>query len=167
LSKPRDQMDPVNRQEEALRVAEELLTDIELERLKASEVVLKASRIARLVGHEDLTTFLGHERVGYPTDGTTTEWIGRAGRWSGDEDKFYPVSISKMEATLDAENQAVTAMQGGGNYSGDHITIASREHDNRIAGHARNAGDHVGHMRPSGRHGLRHGGTDLPRTPLQ
>ena len=117
-----------------------MLTDIELERLKASEVVLKASRVARLVGHEELTTFLGYERNGYPTDGTATDWIGRAGRWSGDEDKFYPGSISQIEATLDAGNQAVTALQGGGNYSGDYITIASREHDNRIAGHARNAG---------------------------
>ena len=131
----------MNRQEEALRVAEELLTDIELERLKASEIVLKASRIARLIGHEDLTTFLGYERNGYPTDGTATDWIGRAGRWSGgDEDKFYPESISKVEATLDAANQAVTAMQGGGNYSGEYITVASREHDNRIARQARDAG---------------------------
>lgn len=81
-------MNPVNRQEEALRVAEELLTDIELERLKASEIVLKASRLARLVGHEDLTTFLGYERNGYPTDGTARDWIGRAGRWSGDEGMF-------------------------------------------------------------------------------
>jgi len=57
-------------------VAEEVLTDIELERLKASEVVLKASRVARLVGHADLETFLGYERNGYPTDGTSTVWIG-------------------------------------------------------------------------------------------
>ncbi len=71
LSDPHDQIDHVNRQQEALRVAEEVLTDIELERLKASEVVLKASRVARLVGHADLETFLGYERNGYPTDGTS------------------------------------------------------------------------------------------------
>ena len=130
----------MNRQQEALRVAEELLTEIESKRLKASEVVLKASRLARLVGHDDLTTFLGYERNGYPTDGTATDWIGRAGRWSGDEDKFYPGPISKIEANLDAANQAVTAMQGGGNYSGDYITIAAREHDKRIASHAHLAG---------------------------
>ena len=37
------QIESVGRQEEALRVAEELLTDIELKRLKASEIALKAS----------------------------------------------------------------------------------------------------------------------------
>ncbi|GCD88202.1 hypothetical protein [Nocardioides sp. LS1] len=130
----------MNRQEEALRIAEELLTDIELERLKASEIVLKASRLARLVGHEDLTTFLGYERNGYPTDGTATAWIGRAGRWTDDEDKFYPKSISKIEANLDAANQSVNAMQGGGNYSGDYALVASRDHDTRIASHANLAG---------------------------
>lgn len=130
----------MNRHEEALRVAEELLTDIELERLKASEIVLKASRLARLVGHEDLTTFLGYERNGYPTDGTAKDWIGRAGRWSGEGGKFYTVSISKIEAALEAAKQSVTAMHGGGNCSGDHVTIASREHDNRIASHANVAG---------------------------
>jgi hypothetical protein len=46
------------------------LTDIELKRLKASEVVLKASRLARLVGHTELTEFLGFERNGYPTEGS-------------------------------------------------------------------------------------------------
>lgn len=131
---------PVNRQEEALRVAEELLTDIELERLKASEIVLKASRLARLVGHEDLTTFLNYERNGYPRDGSATEWIGRAGRWADDQDSFYPKSIAKIEANLDAANQAVNAMQGGGNFSGDAALIASRDHNTRIASHANLAG---------------------------
>lgn len=131
----------MGRQEEAIRVAEELLTDIELERLKASEIVLKASRVARLVGHDDLTTFLGYERNGYPTNGTTTVWIDRAGRWSSkDEDKFYPQSIAKVEANLEASQEAITAMRGGGNYSGDMIALASREHDTRIAQHAQVAG---------------------------
>lgn len=39
----------MDRQDEALRVAEELLADIELQRLKASEIVLKASRLARFI----------------------------------------------------------------------------------------------------------------------
>lgn len=131
----------MGRQEEARRIAEELLTDIELERLKPSETVLKASRVAQLVGHDDLTTFLGYERNGYPTDGSASEWIGRSGRWTDeDEGMFHPAPIAKIEANLDSANQAVTAMQGGGNYSGDYITIAAREHDGRIASHANAAG---------------------------
>lgn len=131
----------MGRQEEAIRVAEELLTDIELERLKASEIVLKVSRVARLVGQDELTTFLGYERNGYPTDGSGRAWIGRAGRWSDKDDgTFYPQSIAKIEALLEASQESTKAMQGGGNYSGDYIAIAAREHDNRIAQHANAAG---------------------------
>ncbi|WP_157129081.1 hypothetical protein [Nocardia amamiensis] len=42
---------------EALRPAEELLADIEMKRLESSEIVLKASRLARLAKHGDLQTF--------------------------------------------------------------------------------------------------------------
>jgi hypothetical protein len=120
----------VGRQEEALRVAEELLADIELERLKASEIALKASRVARLVGHEELIEFLRYERSGYPLDGTANEWIDRTGRWSSQEEsKFYPLSIAKVEAQIAAAQQAVEALQGGGNYSGDAALLASRDAD--------------------------------------
>ncbi|MBK9726449.1 MAG: hypothetical protein IPO89_15830 [Actinomycetales bacterium] len=131
----------MGRHEEALRVAEELLTDVEQQRLKASEVVLKASRLARLVGHDDLTTFLGYERSGYPTDGSATAWIGRAGRWSeSDEGKFYPAAIAKIEAKLAGAKESITALRGGGNYSGDYIAIAAREHDQLIGTQAMAAG---------------------------
>lgn len=122
----------MGQQDEALRVAEELLADIELKRLKASEIVLKASRIARLVGHDELSELVAAERNGYT--GSETKWIKRAGRSSGDDDgKFFPQSISKVEAGLEAAQQAITALQGGGNYSGDYILGASRDHDNRIS----------------------------------
>ncbi|WP_449281356.1 AbiTii domain-containing protein [Leucobacter sp.] len=128
----------MGRQEEALRVAEELLADIELKRLKASEIVLKASRIARLVGHDELSEFLAAERNGYT--GSEAQWIKRSGRSSEDDDgKFFPQSIAKVEAGLEAAQQAITALQGGGNYSGDYITLASRDHDTRISQQARNA----------------------------
>jgi hypothetical protein len=130
----------VGRQEEALRVAEELLADIELERLKASEIVLKASRLARLVGQDDLMEFVGYERNGYPTDGSANRWIDRSGRWSSSEKgKFYSVSISKVEALLASSQQAVEALRGGGNFSGDFIIPASRLHDDRIDSHATSA----------------------------
>lgn len=130
----------VGRQEEALRVAEELLVDIELQRLKASEVVAKASRVARLVGHDGLIEFLGHERSGYPTDGSATVWIDRAGRWASQEERtFYTQSIAKVEANLAAAEKAVDALRGGGNFSGDTAYIASRDHDQRIGSHANTA----------------------------
>lgn len=127
----------MGRQDEALRIADELLADIELQRLKASEIVLKASRVARLVGQEELIELLGFERKGYPTDGSAFKWIEKTGRWSDQKaEKFFPLSISKIEALLASSQEAIEALQGGGNYSGDYALVASEKHDNRIAFHA-------------------------------
>lgn len=135
----------MGRQEEAIRVADELLADIELKRLKASEVVLKASRLARLVGHTELTEFLGCERNGYPTDGSAWEWIGRSGRWAEREkNTFYTYSIAKVEAEVESAQQAIDAMRGGGNYSGDYALLASRGHDERILRSSANLGTWTG-----------------------
>lgn len=135
----------VGRQEEAIRVADELLADIELKRLKASEIVLKASRLARLVGHTELTEFLGFERNGYPTDDSAMAWIGRAGRWAGEEtEAFYSVSIARLEALVESTQQTVDALRGGGNYSGDMILPASRNHDERIIKSSANLGTLTG-----------------------
>ena len=95
--------------------------------------------MARLVGHEGLINTPGYERNGYPTDGSATEWINRTGRWSLiDEAKFYPASIAKVEANLAGAHEAVEALRGGGNYSGETVAIASREHD-LSSGHTRTA----------------------------
>lgn len=120
-----------------MRVAEELLADIELERLKASEVVLKASRLARLVAHDDLLTFLGLERNGYTGEGSEANWINRSGRRADEESgKFYPIPIAKVEANAEAAREALKTLQGGGNYSGEWASIAGREHDGNIRGHS-------------------------------
>ncbi|MGF3053984.1 hypothetical protein ACQUSY_08480 [Microbacterium sp. YY-03] len=135
----------MDRQGEALRISEEFLGDIELARLKASEIVLKASRLARLVGRDDLTEFLTYERGGYPKGSDAAKWIDRSGRWAAkDENKYYPQSIAKVEASLQAAETAIEAMRGGGNYSGDMILPASRDHDSRIAGQAQAAGIWLG-----------------------
>ncbi|MFB6672985.1 hypothetical protein ACFCWG_11425 [Streptomyces sp. NPDC056390] len=109
------------------------MPDIELKRLKACEVVLKASRIARLVGHTELTEFLGFEPNGYPTDGSARAWIGRAGCWADREkNTFYTHSIAKVESQVESGRQAIDAMRGGGNYSGEKALLASRGHAERI-----------------------------------
>ncbi|MBF6174396.1 AbiTii domain-containing protein [Nocardia blacklockiae] len=125
----------MNRQEEALRLAADLLEDIELQRLKVSEIVLKASRVARLVDHDQLLLFLRYERKGYPLDGSANDWISRADRWTDKNDyKLNPSPITRLEATLEGGRQALDALKSGGNYSGEYASIAAREHDAKIIG---------------------------------
>ncbi|WP_084774465.1 AbiTii domain-containing protein [Nonomuraea candida] len=127
----------MDRQAEALRVAEQLLDDIETKRLKASEIILKSSRLARLSGHDELHELLEFERDGYPNDGRAKNWIDRVGRRSSSDDgKFYSAPLVKIESSVEATRSALTAMQGGGNYSGEWASIAGREHDQKIAAQA-------------------------------
>lgn len=127
----------VNRQKEALNIAEELLADIELKRLKASELVLKASRLARLVGHDQLDEFLQWERGGYEGADADNPWISRAGRWLNvEKTRLYTASIAKLEAEVEANLRALETLRGGGSYSGEYASVAAREHDQKVSSHS-------------------------------
>lgn len=67
-----------SKREEALRLAEELLADIELERIKPASVARKASRLARLIDDVEAIEWLGFEVSGFPNAGsgklTPDEW---------------------------------------------------------------------------------------------
>lgn len=75
-----------NKREEALRLAEDLLADIELDRIKPASVARKASRLARLIDDAEAIDWLGFEVSGYPNGGSgklpTVQWDAavRSGR---------------------------------------------------------------------------------------
>lgn len=75
------------KKDEALKLTEELLTDIELERLTPTSTVRKASRLARLMDDVEASAWLGYEVGGYPSNGngkglSVAEWTAavRSGR---------------------------------------------------------------------------------------
>ncbi|WP_210769328.1 hypothetical protein [Occultella kanbiaonis] len=127
------------RQNEARALAYDLITDIELGRLNSSELVLKASRLARLTGHEYLNTLVTLERDGYKGS-APEEWVRRTGRIAEEkEDGKYTLwtySIGEVEAQIRSAEGALQALRGGGNYSGDYIITASGNHDGKIQGAA-------------------------------
>lgn len=72
--------------EHILELATELLDDIELSRLNAESLLLKASRLARLVGSDEIRQWLGYEMSGYPsTEPLSVKYIGYTGRWINHE----------------------------------------------------------------------------------
>lgn len=65
-----------------VELAAELLDDIELSRLPAETLLLKASRLARLAGSDEVQKWLGYERGGYiSTDSLSLKYVGLTGRW--------------------------------------------------------------------------------------
>jgi AbiTii len=61
-----------SRRSEALKLAEELLSDIELSRLPPTDIARKTSRLARLLDDEVSTIWLRHEIAGYPIQADNT-----------------------------------------------------------------------------------------------
>ncbi|EAP99444.1 hypothetical protein JNB_04710 [Janibacter sp. HTCC2649] len=127
----------MDRTAEALLLSEEILEDIELSRLSPMQIVMKASRLVRLVPNEDFANFLRYEREGYPLDGTDGAWLRRAGRESGkSEGKYFFVPLSKIVANAESSKARLDSDKGGRSFSGDYGSIASTNHDNHLSKHA-------------------------------
>jgi hypothetical protein len=90
------------REKHVLALAKELLDDIELSRLAAEPLLLKATRLARLIGNEEILNWLKYEGIGY--DGTSPislKYMGLTGRWSDYKNKLgYWGPLAQQEITI-------------------------------------------------------------------
>src|SRR4051795_10475392 len=83
----------MNRQEEALRLAEELLTDVELSRVEPDAALLKGMRLARLTDNFEAQDWLRLELGGYTSaDAAAARLCGR----SAGDDKFYSQPLGAL-----------------------------------------------------------------------
>lgn len=118
----------MDRHSEALRLAEELLTDVELSRCKVQQLVLKASRLARVMQDDQARVWLGFELNGYPSDPRVADLVTHMGRWVDDaHEKAYLGPLTQMSAIVEAQEQKLVAMRGA-SFAGEYGSIAAREH---------------------------------------
>lgn len=114
---------PPSRRGTALELAADLLTDIELSRIPAPEILKKTSRLARLLDDTDAIEWLNYEVHGYPEDGldgASTRAAIRSGRRASavdlDEDakdkgeaRYWTSRIDRLQATYDAGMARISA----------------------------------------------------------
>jgi hypothetical protein len=95
-----------SRSEHILDLAKELLDDIELSRLSAESLLLKASRLARWVGSDEIKYWLNLEMKGYNSShDISLKYMGITGRWiNREEGKGYWGPLAQQEAALEAQN---------------------------------------------------------------
>ena len=74
-----------SRQDEALQIAEDLFTDIELSRSSTARRALKAQRLARLTRNAKAMEWLGFELEVVPRTEAGRAWMSRTGRWTPGE----------------------------------------------------------------------------------
>jgi AbiTii len=129
----------VNRQQEALALAEEVMTDVELSRGAVDKHVLKAMRLARLMRDEEAQRWLGYEIEGVPGDAGGKAWMSQTKRWTNqDEGLGYWMPASQLEATR-AGAEAARAAQTGVSLSGDMLFPIMRERSATIASYTAEA----------------------------
>lgn len=79
----------MSNQAEALKLAGELLADIELSRLGIEQCLLKGNRLARLVVDDEILTWIGYELRGYDNSETAHRYMTETGRWEDGGDRGF------------------------------------------------------------------------------
>jgi len=96
-----------------MKLARELLDDIELDRLPADKLLLKVSRLARLTGSETIRKWLNLEMLGYNgKDPVSLEYMGRTLRWTNYEKKegFWG-SLAVQEAAINSAEVRIKQLE--------------------------------------------------------
>jgi hypothetical protein len=116
-----------SRREEALRLAEEILGDIELSRVSPVDAARKTSRLARLLDDSEALEWLHYETSGFPTKETggltaaATAAAKRSNRLAQIDQEgqpsYWTPSLGALQADIDAASAALQA--GGGAVGGD------------------------------------------------
>ncbi|MEX2440460.1 MAG: hypothetical protein WD739_11405 [Actinomycetota bacterium] len=122
--------------EYARTLADELLGDIELSRIPADQLALKASRLARLVNHDELLALLVFELNGYTRSREAEKYMDWTGRWI-DKEKgtAWWAGLGSIEGVIDAQEKRLEGLSMP-SLSGDGIVLAAAGIQKAAAGAA-------------------------------
>ena len=101
-----------SKSEHILELAKELLDDIELSRIPAESLLLKASRLARWVGSDEIKYWINLEMKGYNAKNEISlKYMDTTGRWTDKiKEKGYWGPLAQQKAALEAANIKLRAM---------------------------------------------------------
>jgi hypothetical protein len=104
-----------------VELARELLDDIELSRIDADKLILKASRLARFAGSDEVRTWLKYEMGGYENTPIGIKYMSLTGRWTdAEKQEGYWGPLSQQETLIQAYKSQLAAMRtpdAGGDYA--------------------------------------------------
>jgi len=124
-----------NKSEHIFQLAKELLDDIELSRLSGEPLILRATRLARLINSEEIQSWLQYELKGYTCESELEiKYMTKTRRWAKededeDEDEEYRAyweSFAHQEAAIQALEIQLTQLRP--QKSATSITIISNSY---------------------------------------
>lgn len=116
--------EPQSEAEHILALSRELLDDIELDRIASDKLLLKASRLARLAGSEEIRKWIGFEMQGYnSSDELALRYMTLTGRWTDyKEKKGWWGPLAQQEASIEASKARIDATKLG-SMSGENMVF--------------------------------------------
>lgn len=110
-----------------LELATELLDDIELQRIPLQAALLKAGRLARLVGDDEAQRWIAMELYGYQDDEVGRRHMDFTARWiDKPTNKGYWAGAAQLEVQLDALKARLQTLRLP-DVSGEWASVALRE----------------------------------------
>lgn len=106
-----------NRTDEARKVSEALLDDLEGSISKIDAILMRAKRLARLMRDSDAQAWLDLETRGYPDGfsfselGSCEKYAASGGRIDIKTSKYYPHSLPSIEANAESDEALLNSLQ--------------------------------------------------------
>ena len=95
-----------NKSTHIIELCKELLDDIELSRISSEAILLKATRLARLSGSDEIGQFLRYEWYGYDMEPLSIEYMAKTGRYINEIDNdYYKASLKTIEEITDSNKE--------------------------------------------------------------
>ena len=103
----------LSKSQHTLELVKELLDDLELGSTSGEQLILKASRLARIAGDEEIKQWLKFELGGYNgRNNTSIKYMGITGRWiNKDKKEGFWASLAQIEAKIEAEKSKLAVMR--------------------------------------------------------
>lgn len=103
----------ISKSEHTLELVQDLLDDLELGRSSVEKIILKSSRLARIVGAEEIKEWLRFELGGfYSNNDISLKYMTLTGRWiKRDENKGYWIPLAQIEETIEASKTQLSVMR--------------------------------------------------------
>jgi hypothetical protein len=95
-----------------INLSKEILDDIELSRLEAQPLLLKATRLARYVEDDEVRQWLRFEMQGFGNNDVALKYMSKTGRWTDKEkNEGYWSPLAQIEASADAQKQKLSLIR--------------------------------------------------------
>ena len=103
----------ISKTEHIIQLSKEIIDDVELSKIDAQALLLKATRLARYVDNEEIRSWLRYEMQGYSRQNETSlKYMTKTGRWTDKEkNEGYWIPLAQIEASVEAQKTKLSLIR--------------------------------------------------------